>query len=84
MPRGFGFWLWWLTAPYWYPYLYWLWRYWLPVYWLWPLPITPYPFPTAYFGLPREQEIRILEDRRRILEEELNRISKRLEELRAE
>ena len=88
MPGGFGFWLWWLTAPYWYPYMYyWWWRCrwfpWLPRLWWTGIygPITPF---TAMPYLPREQEIAVLEDQKRLIEEELSWISKRLEELKKE
>jgi len=41
--------------------------------------------PTPFTGLPevpKEQEIAILEDQKRFIEEELSRINKRLEELK--
>jgi len=41
-------------------------------------PITPYT------GLPKEQEIAMLEDQRKMTEEELKQIKKRLEELKKE
>jgi len=77
-------------TPYWHPYAYWFWRCgwfpWLPRWWwtgrYWPL--TPYMFLPAYVGLPKEQEIAILEEQRRFLEEMLSQINKRLEELRRE
>lgn len=85
MPRGFGFWLWWLTAPYWYPYAYWFWWFpWLPRWWWTGIygPITPFMFLPAYTGLPKEQEIAFLEGQRSLLEKTLSQINKRLEELR--
>ena len=88
MPRGFGFWLWWLTAPYWYPYLYWLWRCWwfpwLPRWWWTGIygPITPLSSLPAYAGLPKEQEIALLEEHKRLIEETLSQINRRLKELR--
>jgi len=72
VPRGFGFWLWWwLMAPYW-------WRYWW-LSWLsgW---LTGIPIGMPY--LTKEQEIAILEEQKRSIEEELNWINKRLEELK--
>jgi len=85
VPLGFSFWPWWLTAPYWYPYAYWCW--WLPWLsrWWWTGiygPITPYMLPSAYMGLPKEQEIAFLEEQKRLMEETLSQINKRLEELR--
>lgn len=81
MPRGFGFWLWWLAAPHRYPYAYWFWRCWwfpwLPRWWTGIYgPITP------YIGLPKEQEIALLEEQKRVIEETLSQIDKRLEELK--
>jgi len=72
VPRGFGFWLWWFA----FPYFYWLWRYWYFPWWTW---IYGYPWP---YILPKEQEIALLEDQKRLLEEALSDVSKRLEELR--
>jgi len=84
---GFGFWPWWLAASYWYPYAYWWrcwWFPWLPRWWWTGIygPITPYILPPTYVGLPKEQEIALLEEQKRLLEETLSRINKRLEELR--
>jgi len=53
---------------------------WTGAYW----PVTSYtPYPT-YTPIPREQEIAILEDQKKFLEEALNRINSRLEELKKE
>jgi len=88
MPRGFGFWLWWLTAPYWSPYLYWFWwrcRWfpWLPRWWWTGIygPITPY---TWFPWFSKEDEITFLENEKKAIEEALKEISRRLEELRKE
>ncbi len=76
-------------SPYWHPYTYWFWHYWrFP----WPgwwgtgtyRPVAPYIFLPAYAGLPKEQEIAILESQKRLLEEMLSQINKRLEELKKE
>lgn len=56
-----------------------------------PIPMMPYSSnPTSRMssmgmpGMPSEQEIRMLEDQARLMEEELNRIRRRIEELERE
>jgi len=39
-------------------------------------------FLPSYTGLPREQEVSFLEEQKRLMEETLSQINKRLEELR--
>jgi len=67
---GYPYWLWWRCR--WFP--------WLPRWWWTGIygPITPYT------GLPKEQEIAMLEDQKKMMEEELKQIKKRLEELKKE
>lgn len=79
MPRGFC-WFWWLTAPYWYPYFQRFWRAypWLP-WWAW---IYGSPTPYTEPSMTKEQEIAFLEEQGKLIEEELDYINKRLEELR--
>jgi len=77
-----------VTAPYWNPYVYWFWRYrllpWFP-WWTGAYgPVTPYTLYPTYTHIPKEQEIAILEDQKKFLEEALNRINSRLEELKKE
>jgi len=48
----------------------------------WPMPTMPYS--SNPMGMPREQEIRMLEDQARMLEDELNQIRRRIEELEGE
>jgi len=77
-------------AQYWHPYASWFWRCrwfpWLPRWWWTGIhgPITPYMLPPAYTGITKEQEIAALEDQKKLLEEMLSQINKRLEELRKE
>lgn len=47
-------------------------------------PVTPYTLYPTYTHIPKEQEIAILEDQKKFLEEALNRINSRLEELKKE
>jgi len=88
LPRGFGFWLWWLTAPYLSPYSQWFWwrcRWfpWLPRWWWTGIygPLTPFTWQPT---LPKEQEIAFLEDQKKLIEKELSQINKRLEEIKKE
>jgi len=46
--------------------------------------MAPYIFSLTYAGLPKEQEVVFLEGQKRILEESLSQINKRLEELKKE
>jgi hypothetical protein len=77
-----------VTVSYWNPAVYWFWRYrWLPCFPWWSSaygPVAPYTLYPAYTPIPREQEIAMLEDQKRFLEEALNRINSRLEELKKE
>lgn len=79
MPRGFC-WFWWMTAPYWYPYAQRLWRlYPCPPWWTWgygPTTLYAWPFMT------REQEIQMLQASMKMLQDQLDWIKKRLEELK--
>ncbi len=82
LPFGMG-WFGWFMFPYianwlgyWFRYY---WRFpwtfwWLPPY----IPFTPFGVPT----IPKEEEVRILEDHARILEQQLNDIRRRIEELK--
>jgi hypothetical protein len=81
MPFGMGPYGWFVTP---YAYLYWRcrWLPWLPRWW-WtgiygPITWTPYGVPV----LPKEQEIAMLEDHAKFLEEQLVEIRKRIEELK--
>jgi len=77
-------------TPYWYSYAYWFWRCrwfpWLPRWWWMGIygPLTPHISLPAYARLPKEQELVILEGQRKILEEALSQINKRMEELKKE
>ncbi|MGB9717554.1 MAG: DUF5320 domain-containing protein [Thermoproteota archaeon] len=77
MPYGMGPWGW-FTYPYW---AWWRCRWfpWLPRWWWMGIygPITPYWMPP----MSREDEIAMLQEEARILEQELDAIRKRLEEL---
>ena len=80
MPFGLGPWSW-FAYPYGYPY--WNWRgcRWFPwlLRWWWS---GIYGSVAPYVPLPRDQEISVLEDQARLFEESLERIRKRLEELK--
>jgi len=64
----------------------WPWFGWNP--WGWPGYGTPYGYPYGGYGygypgaVPKEEEIRMLEDQERWLTSELDGVRKRLEELR--
>ena len=79
-----------VTAPYWSPHVNWFWRCrwfpWLPRWWWTGIygPMTPYTISPPYAPLPKEQETAVLEDQKKLLEETLNRINSRLEELKKE
>jgi len=47
-------------------------------------PMAPCMFPPTYAGLLKEQEVVLIEGQKRILEEALSHINKRLEELKKE
>jgi len=68
----------WFGYPYGYPY--WSWRFpWLPTWWTGLYgPVPPYA------AIPKEQEIAMLEDQRKRMEEALKQINKRLKELKKE
>jgi hypothetical protein len=73
----------WFGYPYGYPYSYWgrcRWYPWLPRWWWTGLygPLTPYA------AISKEQEIALLEDQRKWLEDALDQIKTRLEELKKE
>ena len=65
-----------------YPWLWWRCRWfpWLPRWWWTGIygPIAP------YVSLPKEQEIALLENQKKLMEEALKEIKKKLEELRKE
>jgi hypothetical protein len=74
-------WFWWLAPPYWHPYSQRFWR-------LYPwFPRAPrgawMPGPLLFASLPatREQERLFLEEQRRLIQEELDYVNKRLKEL---
>ncbi|KON30500.1 hypothetical protein AC480_01010 [miscellaneous Crenarchaeota group archaeon SMTZ1-55] len=75
MPRGPS---WWFVSGYGYPYG-WRCRWfpWLPRWWWTGLygPITPY-------AIPQEQEIALLDDQAKTLEQALEEVKRRLEELK--
>lgn len=81
MPGGFcGF--WWLASPYWHPYARRFWRLypWFSLY-----PRGAWMHGPLLFALPqitREQEINLLEEQKKLIQQELDYVNKRLEELR--
>ncbi len=59
----------------------WPWFWWRPWGWFWPgYSYQPYGYPWG--PMPKEQEIAMLEEQERWLSSELDRVKKRLEELR--
>ncbi|MGB9717310.1 MAG: DUF5320 domain-containing protein [Thermoproteota archaeon] len=81
MPSGFC-WLWWLAPPYWHPYARCFLR---PYPWFPRAPWRAWMHGPLLFTSPsatREQERLFLEEQRRLIQEELDYVNKRLEELR--
>ncbi|MBO3798006.1 MAG: DUF5320 domain-containing protein [Thermoproteota archaeon] len=79
---GWLCWFWWLASPYWHPYARCFWRLypWFPLASRRALMHGPLLF--ALPQMTREQEISLLEWRRSLIQQELDYVNKRLEELR--